>query len=260
MQESVYHADARREQDHWWYVGRRKLFSRVIQTLAVGAQQPVLDVGTSAGTSLRMLRELGFSDVTGLDFSEEAIRFCAEKGLGTVRLGDVTDMPFPAEAFSLVLATDIIEHVDDDLQALREIARVLRPGHNALITVPAFPALWGLQDTVSQHKRRYRMQPLLARIREAGLEPRQHFHFNYLLCGPIWAARQVLKHVKHGYQSESDVNGQVANRVLTAIFDFDIRTSPRLSLPFGVSILVVAHKPEPGLLRGAGPGIIPAPR
>jgi SAM-dependent methyltransferase len=246
MQESVYAVDARREQDHWWYVGRRTLFARVIRTLAVDPRQPVLDVGTSAGTSLRMLRELGFSDVTGLDFSEEAIRFCAEKGLGIVRQGDVTSMPFPAEAFSLVLATDIIEHVDDDLQALREVARVLRPGHNALITVPAFPSLWGFQDEVSFHKRRYRMRPLLARIREAGLEPRQHFHFNYLLFGPIWAARQVMKHWKHGYQSESDVNGRFANRVLTAIFNFDVRTSPRLSPPFGVSILVVAQKPRGG--------------
>jgi SAM-dependent methyltransferase len=243
MQESVYAVDARREQDHWWYVGRRRLFARVIQALSPVPDQPVLDVGTSAGTNLRMLRDLGFTDVIGLDFSEEAIRFCAEKGLGAVRRGDITEMPFPDESFSLVLATDIIEHVDDDGRALREIARVLRPGQNALVTVPAFPSLWGFQDEVSLHKRRYRMGQLLERIRAAGLEPRQQFHFNYLLFAPIWAARQVMKLWKHSYRSESDVTGPLANRVLTAIFAFDVLTSPRLSPPFGVSILVVAHKP-----------------
>lgn len=243
MQESVYAVDARREQDHWWYVGRRRLFSRMIGALGVAPDQPVLDVGTSAGTNLRMLRELGYGDITGLDFSEEAIRFCAEKGLGTVRRGDITEMPFPDASFALVLATDIIEHVDDDVLALREIARVLRPGQSALVTVPAFPSLWGFQDVVSLHKRRYRMEPLLDRIRQAGLEPGERFYFNYLLFAPIWAARQVMKLWKHSYRSESDVTGPLANRVLTAIFAFDVLTSPRLAPPFGVSILVVVRKP-----------------
>jgi SAM-dependent methyltransferase len=243
MQESVYAADALLEQDHWWYVGRRKLFARLIGGLSVGVSDPVLDVGTSAGTNLRMLKELGFGDVTGLDFSEEAIRFCAGKGFGTVRRGDITEMPFADGSFSLVLATDIIEHVDDDLRALREIARVLRPGHDALITVPAFPSLWGFQDEVSLHKRRYRMESLLDRIREAGLEPGQRFHFNYLLFAPIWMARQAMKVWKHSYRSESEVTGPFFNRILAAIFDVDVLTAPRLSPPFGVSILVVAHKP-----------------
>ena len=244
MQESVYEVDAQLEQDHWWYVGRRKLFARVIDDLGVDPGAPTLDVGTSAGTNLRMLRDAGFSDVTGLDFSEEAARWCAEKGLGNVRQGDITAMPFGDEAFSLVLATDIIEHVDDDARALAEIRRVLRPGSPVLITVPAFPSLWGFQDEVSHHKRRYRLAPLLERIRAAGLVPEQQFHFNYLLFGPIWAARQVLKLWRPpALKSESTVNTPLVNRLLGAVFDFDINTAPHLTPPFGVSILVVARRP-----------------
>lgn len=243
MQESIYAVDARQEQDHWWYVGRRKLFARLIATLGVASDEPVLDIGTSSGTNLRMLRDIGFSDVVGLDFSEQAIRFCAEKGLGAVQQGDITSMPFPDQTFSLVLATDIIEHVDDDALALKEVARVLRPGRSALITVPAFPVLWGFQDDVSGHKRRYRMKALLSRIRDAGLEPRQQFHFNYLLFGPIWLARQIMKVWRHSYRSESEVNTPFVNRILTSVFDLDISMAPRLAPPFGVSILVIAHKP-----------------
>jgi len=142
-----------------------------------------------------------------------------------------------------VLATDIIEHVDDDVRALREVARVLKPGRTALITVPAFPSLWGFQDDVSQHKRRYRMKPLLERIRQAGLVPRKNFHFNYLLFAPIWSARQLMKIWRHDYRSESEVNTPVVNRVLSAIFGLDVRLAPRLAPPFGVSILVIADKP-----------------
>src|SRR3954468_5583076 len=123
MDSAVYEAEATVEQTHWWFVGRRKLFARIIGKLSVEADEPVLDVGTSTGTNLRLLRELGFSDVTGLDMSEDAVRFCDEKGLGSVRLGDVTKMPFPDETFSLVLATDIIEHVDDDDVAISELRR-----------------------------------------------------------------------------------------------------------------------------------------
>jgi SAM-dependent methyltransferase len=244
LQESVYAADARLEEDHWWYVGRRKLFARLILEMDLDFGAPVLDVGTSAGTNLRMLRDLGFANVTGLDFSEEAIRFCAQKGLGTVRQGDITAMPFADDAFSLVVASDIIEHVDEDDRALAEIARVLRPGATALITVPAFPSLWGFQDEVSRHKRRYRMEQIVARISAAGLEPGRRFHFNYLLFAPIWVARQVMKRWRHSYRSESEVNTPLINRVLSPIFAFDILTAPHLALPFGVSILVMARKPE----------------
>jgi SAM-dependent methyltransferase len=243
LQETVYAADARLEEDHWWYVGRRKLFARLILQMGLSPGEPVLDVGTSAGTNLRMLRDIGFDNVTGLDFSEDAIRHCAEKGLGTVRQGDITAMPFPDASFSLVIASDIIEHVDDDAQALAEIARVLRPGAKTLITVPAFPSLWGFQDEVSSHKRRYRMDQLMARISAAGLEPGQHFHFNYLLFGPIWLARQIMKRLRHSYRSESEINTPLANRVLSAIFNFDVLTAPHLPSPWGVSILAVAGKP-----------------
>lgn len=245
MHESVYAADARFEQEHWWYVGRRKLFARLIAGLDLGPGEPVLEVGTSAGTNLRMLRDLGFSDVTGLDNSEEAVRWCAEKGLGQVRRGDITAIPFPDRSFALVLATDVIEHVDDDLLALAELRRVLRPGRHLLLTVPAFPALWGMQDDVSLHRRRYRMRPLLDRIRAAGLEPRRHFHFNYLLFGPIWAARQVMKLWRPAsVQSESEVNTPLVNRMLSAVFDLDVATAPRVAPPFGVSILVLASRPS----------------
>lgn len=247
MEESVYAIDARVGEDHWWYVGRRTLFGRIIRGLPVSPGDPVLDVGTSAGTNLRMLRDLGFSGAIGLDASEEAIRWCAEKGLGTVRRGDITDMPFPDDSFALVLATDVIEHVDDDARALSEVRRVLRPGGTVLITVPAFPSLWGLQDEVSHHRRRYRAAPLLGLVRAAGLEVQQHFHFNYLLFGPIWAARQLFRVWRPPVKSESEVNSPLVNGVLSAVFSLDIATAPRLAPPFGVSILVVARKPPAGL-------------
>jgi len=156
-------------------------------------------------------------------------------------------------SLDLVLAIDIIEHVEDDRRALREIARVLAPGGNALITVPAFQSLWGLQDEVSHHLRRYRLPVLRSTVVAAGLRPVRCFHFNYLLFGPIWLARQRLRLFKIEVASESQVNTALLNRLLSRMFDFDVRTAPRLAPPFGVSIFMLAEKPTgiEGVIAGS---------
>lgn len=186
---------------------------------------------------------MGFGDVTGVDKSEDAIRFCAEKGLGEVKQADVGDLPFASDHFQLVLATDIIEHVEE-APALKEIFRVLAPGGTAVFTVPAFQMLWGLQDELSHHKRRYTKRQIELAIKSAGFRIINRFYFNYLLFPPIWAARQVIRLLNIKLESENQINTPWINRMLTALFHFDVWTAPRLKPPFGVSIMVVAQKQE----------------
>ena len=150
----------------------------------------ILDVGSSTGTNLRMLRSEAFTNFQGVDLSPEAKRFCESKGLGTVRLGSILDLPYSDNSFDLVLATDVVEHVEEDMLALSEIQRVLRPGGFALITVPAFQSLWGPQDVVGEHKRRYRMRPFSEKIERSKLDIVTRFHFNYLLFLPIFLAKK----------------------------------------------------------------------
>jgi SAM-dependent methyltransferase len=241
MDKAAYAVEAKIEETHWWFVGRRRLFTREIARLNLPEGTRVLDIGTSTGTNLRMLAELGRYRVTGLDASDEAIRFCAEKGLGQVQRGDVCALPFADASLDLVLATDIIEHVADDGGALDEIARVLAPGGYALITVPAFNSLWGLQDEVSHHFRRYRMAPLRHSLEAAGLRSLRAFHFNYLLFVPIWMARQILRRFRIRLASEGELNTPVLNRLLMLIFGLDVATAAWLTPPFGVSIFVLAQ-------------------
>jgi SAM-dependent methyltransferase len=242
MDADTYAVEAQVEADHWWFVGRRALFAREIEALGLRRQSAVLDIGTSTGTNLRLMRDMGFGDVIGLDFSEEAVRYCASKGLGQVRRGDVCAIPFDNASFDLVLATDIIEHVDDDALALREISRVLRPGGVALLTVPTFQSLWGLQDEVSHHKRRYRLGELVDKVRDAGLSPLRSYYFNYLLFLPIWLARQVIALLGVRLQSENQVNTAALNKLLGAIFHLDVRTAGMVRPPLGVSAMVIAKK------------------
>jgi SAM-dependent methyltransferase len=243
METGTFTIEARTEATHWWFVGRRKLFAREIARAGVPATARVLDVGTSTGTNLRMLRERDFTRVEGLDVSPEAARYCAEKGLGSVHVGDVCAMPFNDETFDLVLATDVIEHVDDDGQALAEIARVLRPSGLAIVTVPAFQTLYGLQDRVGRHRRRYLKAGLLARLGRAGLQVESSFYFNYLLFLPIWAARRLIDLLGARLDSEAEVNSPAMNWLLGKVFALDIWSARALSPPFGVSLFALVRKP-----------------
>lgn len=243
MEQAAYAAEAEAEATHWWFVGRRILFRRLLERCADDRRARVLDVGTSTGANLRLLAEMGYRDITGLDSSTEAIRFCAEKGLPPVRHGSVTAMPFEEDRFDMVMATDVVEHVDDDARAVAEVARVLRPGGAALFTVPAFQSLWGLQDEVSRHKRRYRRAGFCRLVEQAGLEIVDQFYFNYLLFLPIWLARQLLPLVAPKAQSETELNSPLLNRLLLGIMRADVATAPLVRPPFGVSYLVLARKP-----------------
>ena len=244
MDLATYAVEAEIEEAHWWFVGRRRLFTAILKTLRLASDAAVLDIGTSTGANLRLLQGLGFPRAIGLDSSVAAIGFCKAKGLATVDFGDACSLPYADNRFDLVLATDVVEHVDEDDKALDEIRRVLKPGGYALITVPAFPSLWGMQDVVAHHKRRYRMMPLRARIASSGLSIERSFHFNFLLFAPIWAARQVIRLWHLRLASEGQVNTALLNRILGVIFRLDTWIAPRLHPPFGASILALAQKPK----------------
>jgi SAM-dependent methyltransferase len=243
VESATYAIEDRVEQQHWWFAGRRRLFAREIRRLDLPPGTRALDIGTGTGANLRLLRELGLGEVVGVDASPEAIRYCAAKGLGPVRFGDICALPLEDGTFDLVLATDVIEHVDDDGKALEEIRRVLRPGGRLLLTVPAFPSLWGLQDKVSHHRRRYRMGPLLHRLAAADLRVRRGYHVNWLLFGPIWLVRRLIDGLGIELASEAQLNTTLLNRLLGFVFAADTALAPLLRPPFGVTILIVAERP-----------------
>ena len=237
---------------HWWFVVRRRLVARIIAELGIGTGDPVADVGTSSGTNLILLRDMGFTRVAGVDPSTEAIHYCASRGLPPVRQGTAEAMPFDSGSLALVLATDVLEHVEDDVRALREFARVLAPGGHLVVTVPAFPSLWGLQDDVSCHLRRYRRAQLISRAEAAGLEVEECYYFNYLLFVPIWVARQAIKLFKPRISSENQINSRLINAVLLRIFALDVRTARWLKPPFGVSLLLRARRPRQAPILAGG--------
>ena len=192
-----------------------------------------------------MLQQLSrYGTVDGVDSDPNAVSFCRERGIERVQRLTSQTLPWEAESFDLVTALDVIEHIEDDRAVLAEVRRVLRPGGTLLITVPAYQALWGPQDEISHHKRRYRARQVGERLTGAGLETIKLSYFNTLLFPPIAAVR-VLRPHRPGRELKSDFTltqpGRL-NDVLARAFAAEAALVARFNLPFGVSIVAIARK------------------
>src|SRR5262245_60411748 len=170
MQEHTYEIMYDVEGRHWWFAGRRKIISSFVKEICsdIGKRRPrILDVGCGTGANLQMLSNFGVAE--GVDVSTEALNFCRARGLTKVRQGAAEALPFENASFDLVTGLDVVEHLDDDVAGLSEMRRVLRPGGRAVLFVPAFMFLWGVQDDISHHRRRYTRAELAAAIERTGL-------------------------------------------------------------------------------------------
>jgi SAM-dependent methyltransferase len=127
----------------------------------------VLNAGAGQGTFSRRLEERGF-DVTSVDESEAAVEVLRRRLGGHVYRADVTALPFADGSFDAAVLGEVLEHVPDDEAALREVARVLRPGGRVAVSVPAGEEL-GPSDRWAGHLRRYTRSMLLDVCERAGL-------------------------------------------------------------------------------------------
>jgi len=241
MMEHTYPILFRVEQSHWWHIGRRRILAGFVEEICqrVTDRRPrILDVGCGTGANLLMLSKYG--DAEGVDVSEDALAFCRERGLDKVKLGAGEELPYEDGTFDLVTAFDVVEHMDDDLAGLREMRRVLRPGGRVLLFVPAFMFLWGLQDDVSHHRRRYRMSGLRRVLEEAGFEIERTTYANITFFLPILLMRKLMRFTGIKAESENNINVSALNGVLGRVLGAERLILKFMNLPFGVSGLCVA--------------------
>ena len=233
------------EETHWWYLGRRRIIQSLIKRICsiINNQNPrILDVGCGTGANLKMLAAYG--QIEGVDISPQAVAFCSERGLDVVKLGAVEELPYEDERFDIVTALDVIEHLDDDSVGLREIRRVLRPGGAVLVFVPAFMFLWGVQDDVSNHRRRYTLPTLLRAIRGAGFSIEWSSYANITFFLPVLFVRTVMRALGLRADTEYGINIPQLNGPFSQLFSAERVVFNRGKLPFGVSAVCIARRDD----------------
>lgn len=246
MQQHTYEIMNRVENKHWWFVGRRAILEeflrQIIQNPKSKVQSPkILDVGCGTGANLEMLQNFG--EAEGVDVSNDALEFCRAKGLKAHK-GLAEKLPFADESFDLVTALDVVEHLDDDVAGLQEMRRVLKKGGRALIFVPAFMWLWGVQDDISNHRIRYTKRQIVERLEKAGFEIERATYANITFFAPILAGRTLMKVTGIKPESENNVNVSALNGLFGKIFSAESLWLRNFDFPFGVSIVIVAKKTD----------------
>lgn len=161
-----------------------------------------------------------------------------------MRHGAAERLPYADNSFDLVTALDVVEHLDDDVAALNEMRRVLRPGGRALLFVPAFMFLWGVQDDVSHHRRRYTRRGLQRAVRHAGFEVERVTYANISFFAPILLGRLLMRASGVRPASENNINVAALNGVLGRVLGTESSLLRHVNFPFGVSALCVARRSE----------------
>jgi len=242
------------EDRHFWFRARNTVIGSLVRRI-VGTLPPryrVLEPGCGTGNTLRVLEaECRPGSVVGMDVQHDGLLFARERVRAPLVQGDVACAPFGRSVrFDLIALFDVIEHLDDDTQALTAIHAMLAPGGAVLLTVPADPKLWSSFDVAAHHRRRYTRDTLHGALASAGFRVEYSSPFMTALYPLAWGSRRIAS------RSPSSASGDAAFQSVVR----DLRVIPIVNpaltwllsreaailaagrrLPFGVSLVAIAR-------------------
>lgn len=245
MERVEYEVMAAVEAQHWWYGGMRAIAAALLDPLyAQRRDLRILDAGCGTGGNVQFLQRYG--QVVGLDLAAEALKRGILRMSGRCLRGSVLSLPFGDASFDLVTSFDVLYHrnVTDEVAALREVWRVLRPGGRLLLRLPAYEFLRSKHDRAVHTRRRYTAHDVQALLRRAGFMVEHCSYINTLLFPLALAQRLLEKAVPSLEQSQSDMTPPpaVINRIMRwplALEAVWLRLKGRF--PVGLSIICLAH-------------------
>lgn len=236
------HAIAYRELGtrHWWSRARNRAVLDLVRQALPGpnSEQRILDIGCGNGAVLELLSPFGH--VEGLEPDADILLAETESRWLIHRCAFDEDF-LPGQNYHLITLLDVLEHLEDDQAALEQIARILAPGGKLILTVPAHQQLWTSHDDLNHHCRRYTRKPLLELLCGAGLTPIRSRYFFHGLA----AAKFAVRSKEALYPTDPRppaIPPAIINRALEWVCRLEFRLTAPVALPFGSSLLVLAHK------------------
>lgn len=235
------------EETQWWCRARRDVVRQLVHQIAPDRSSRILEVGCSGGVLLRQLVADGYENVQGADISESAIDVARARGLRKVATMDATRLAFPDNSFQILIASDVLEHIEHPAEALKDWRRVLAPNGKLIVFVPAFQALWSSHDEVNQHFRRYSARQLRVALERAGFAVERLSYWNALLTIPgvlLKVAERLSGHSARSGNSGGLVQPSDAmNNLLYRTIALENVLLNYADLPFGTSVFAVANVP-----------------
>jgi 2-polyprenyl-3-methyl-5-hydroxy-6-metoxy-1,4-benzoquinol methylase len=234
------------EQHYWWHKGKLRLiealYDKFVPSEIKNKKVKILEVGCGTGEVLKLLSRWG--DVKGIDISKEALDACRRKGFKNLVQGDINELNLRNEygSYDLVICLDVLEHVQEDLSALKEMNKLLRPGGILMLTVPAYKFLWSTHDEALHHKRRYHSLEIKTKVRDAGFQILKHTHYVTVLFFPIAAVRLLNNFVRRTPYPKTHYLPlpKSINSFFIKILDWEATIVKYFYLPMGTTMALVA--------------------
>lgn len=236
------------EEKHWWFLARRNILEALLYKLQKSSK--ILEVGCGGGSLLKELQQKGYKNAGGLDISKKAVAVCKKRGVKNVKVADAVATGYSAGSMDAVIASDVLEHIENEEKALKEWNRILKKGGKLLLFSPAFNFLWSEHDLANKHYRRYEAGNLAKLLKKNGFEVERLGYWNFLLFLPISAMRLLQKAAGIDEKPESEnrkdqlkQQNSIANGFLLQLMKLENSIIlSGLDFPFGVSVFAIAKK------------------
>lgn len=233
------------ETGNFWFQSRNTLILHLLKKHLPNLKS-FLEIGCGTGFALAGIASaFPSAALVGAEIYNTGLQYAAHRIPGAQFMQmDARNMPFEAH-FDALGAFDILEHIEEDSIALKQMFSALKPGGILIITVPQHPGLWSSQDERACHVRRYTATGLKQKISSAGFEIVDHGSFVALLLPAMWLSRRYGKIGKESHQdpmAELRV-GKITNIILSAIMSVELLlTCAGIRFPAGGSLFLVAKK------------------
>ena len=229
------------EKDHFWFQGRLAHIRYVLDRFLHSKENTIYDLGCGTGYNLREWTDYA-ENVIGVDqhAQKNSATFSSEPNIEFLD-GDVTDLQFDNESSDVVIALDVLEHVNDHAM-LKEVYRVLKSDGIFVASVPAYKFLWSDRDVQAGHMRRYTPKLLTRTVEQHGFKIDYTNHFLFTLFPLILISRIVSRLLRISTKGEEQVSS-VMNSIFTVILRFEnTLVKWGWKLPIGSTIIICARK------------------
>lgn len=233
------------EERSFWFRSRNNLIRHFFESSFGNKKADICEIGCGTGFVLKGLTSLHNLSLSGSEIHVAGLKY-AKKRLPNVELfqADATELPFK-ERYDAIGAFDVLEHIEEDVKAMKSIHNAIKPGGYFFVTVPQYQWMWSVEDDIGFHKRRYNRRELKEKLEESGFRVKFISSFVFTLF-PAISLQRILGKVKKRTAADA-IEGHQLPSVLNNLFYFltqidVLAIKSRLSLPWGGSLVCVAKK------------------